>query len=107
MKNLSSESIVYELIKGNSKCLKVDAVRKTFNEEEVDIICNIPINKRGSEDKIIWDYNKSEKFTVKSAYYVALMRKGEAQGESSKQNYVDDGWIKMWKMNVPSKVKTL
>lgn len=35
------------------------------------------------EDKIIWSYSKDEKFFVRSAYYVANMRKRSNQGEPS------------------------
>ena len=51
---------------------------------EVETILNIPISYHVQDDQLIWVGNKSEIFTVKSAYYVARkILEGCDKGESS------------------------
>ena len=38
---------------------------------ELEAILNIPISYHVQDDQLIWVGNKSEIFTIKSAYYVA------------------------------------
>lgn len=45
-------SFVCEVTNKKSKSWKEDGVKEIFNEDEDEIICNIPISKRGSDDKL-------------------------------------------------------
>lgn len=40
----------------------------TFWPEEAEIILNIPVSKRGGEDKLIWGLHNKALFTVESSY---------------------------------------
>ena len=73
---------------------------------ELEAILNIPISYHVQDDQLIWVGNKSEIFTVKSAYYVAWkILEGCDKGESSTGDTQAPLWKKMWHLNIPAKVR--
>ena len=54
-----------------------------FGDEEVEIICNIPISNYLQEDKLIWYATSSGEFLVKSAYYTEKELQERKKGEGS------------------------
>lgn len=75
-------------------------IRANFNNEEAEMICKIRINRKGTEDKLIWNFSKDDKFTVRSAYYVAKNIGRRKVGESLRFEQADERWKKNWKLNV-------
>lgn len=65
--------MVFALIDENTKRWKVDTLKSLFLPFEVETILNIPLSYNLPEDKIIWVGNKRGEFSVKSAYYIALI----------------------------------
>uniref|UniRef100_A0A7N2LQW7 Reverse transcriptase zinc-binding domain-containing protein n=1 Tax=Quercus lobata TaxID=97700 RepID=A0A7N2LQW7_QUELO len=58
------------------------------------------------EDTLVWIKNKEKTFTVKTAYRVALRLKSGALAEYSSAQEHGITWRKIWKLNVPPKVRT-
>lgn len=65
-----------------------------------------PLNQTNSQDSLIWTANKSQKFTVKSAYQLALRLNTEERPEHSLARAHCATWGKIWKLNVPPKIRT-
>ena len=58
-------------------------------------------------DELIWKENASQKFTVKSAYGVALGLLNKSPTAHSQAKSDGSFWKKIWKVNIPPKVRTL
>lgn len=70
-------------------------------------ILAVPLDNLTSKDELIWKENVSQKFTVKSAYGVALGLLNKSPFEHSQAQSDGSLWKKIWKLNVPPKVQTL
>lgn len=69
---------------------------------DCDIIRGVPINKNLS-DKIIWHFDKTGEYTVKSRY--KLYMKLKIDGIQSSSSHTNKIWNNVWRMEVPSKIK--
>ena len=69
-------------------------------------ILSIPLGNNSARDVLVWKENKSQTFTVKSAYQVACKLKEATRVEHS--TAASDRHIRsrMWKLNIPLKVWT-
>ena len=78
----------------------------TFDRRTCESILALPLTHQNSQDKLIWKENRSQRFTVHSAYQVALRLKYPNQAEHSSVQAHGSTWRKLWKLNVPPKVRT-
>ena len=67
-------------------------------------ILSIPLGSNSACDVLVWKENKSQTFTLKSAYQVACKLKEATQVEHSTAASNRHIRSKMWKLNVPPKV---
>ena len=67
----------------------------------------VPLDNLNSMDELIWKENASQKFTVKSAYGVALGLLNKSPTAHSQAKSDGSFWKKIWKLNIPPKVRTL
>lgn len=79
-----------------------DLLKEVLGEEEADTVKTIPISRLGFSDKQIWGYTKSGLFSIKSAYHLERMSKGEPSSTNSESGT----WKEVWKLNAPAAVKT-
>lgn len=61
---------------------------------------NVPLLHVVSNDKRVWRFTKDGKYTVKSAYRVAMYTLSNIQ-----DFHVDGSWNLLWELQVPPKVK--
>lgn len=85
---LGVEAKVCELIEEDVHQWKEDTIKAHFNEKEATIICNLPINIRGGEDKLTWNWSKNGKFYVWSAYYLLQEKRRKDKGECSNRGKI-------------------
>ena len=78
----------------------------TYDRRTCESILALPLTHQNSHDKLIWKENRSQRFTVRSAYQVALRLKYPNQAEHSSVQAHGSTWRKLWKLNVPPKVRT-
>ena len=69
-------------------------------------IMAIPLSQIAGRDKLRWNENRGETFSVRSAYQVALRLKRQSHVEHSTAALDRPIWNKLWSLNVPPKVKT-
>ena len=68
-------------------------------------ILSIPLQNSTAQDKMEWEENRNRIFTVKSAYKVALRLQESTQAEHSRAGLDRPIWKKIWKLNIPPKVR--
>lgn len=105
VKLLNQDETVSELISHHIRSWDAELIDQVMNEEEAKVICSLPLSRLGSEDKLIRGMSRSGLFNVKSAYYLAVKRKKQVEGEQSDNNRAKLGWQCIWKMRVPNTVK--
>lgn len=96
-------SRVEELIDADNGEWNMNLINANFVEPDVSVICRIPISN-SAEDIWAWQPEKHGHFTVKSAYRVLVSKSRQTYQPGSSINQ-EKVWKKMWKLEVPPKVK--
>ena len=92
--------MVSMLINETSHQWKESIIRQIFEPSSAEAILSIPLAARHGLDKLIWVPNSKGLFAVKSAYKVA-------NPQSSQSTLPDQLWNRLWKINVPERIKML
>ena len=71
----SSNALVCELINRATKEWNKDKLDSWFLPEDREAILSIPLSSSNTHDRLIWTGNRSGKFTIKSAYMLAVEEK--------------------------------
>ncbi|KAK9010399.1 hypothetical protein V6N11_036909 [Hibiscus sabdariffa] len=93
---------VSDLIDDNSRTWKHDIIDNLFDTEDRDRICCIPLARPELQDKIVWRYDQTGEYSVKSGYEVLRNEFSDAPSSIVVQFYKQ-----MWNVNLPLKVKLL
>ena len=80
-------------------------IQATFMHATQNDILRIHLSNTQTRDKLSWKENKAQRFTVKTAYHVALRLHRVVGVEHSTVGEEKGFWNKIWKMNVPPKVR--
>ena len=102
--HLPHDAKVEELIDWENMRWRDDLIDQIFWLEEATLIKKIPLSDRKPPDRLIWAESKDGKYTVRSAYRMALARE-EANQPSSSRTKENTIWRKIWKLNIPPKIK--
>lgn len=78
-----------------------ELINETFFPVDANAILRIPLRPQ-EEDWWAWELDKHGEYTVKSAYRKLAQSDMPEQGGSG-----DESWKRVWKLNVPPKVKVL
>lgn len=83
-------------------------VEGLFNEEEAELIKQIPLSRFASKDILYWPYSSNGLYSCKSSYKFFKMEEEliDSAHESS-TNGDTQVWKQIWSMRVLQKVKTL
>lgn len=85
-------------------------VQDVFSEFDAEAILKLRVNQ-DLEDRPAWHFDKKGKFSVKSAYKVAVQKRETELGRTASTSEPPSGgvsvfrWEKIWSMEVPNKVK--
>lgn len=71
-------------------------------EDDLEIISRIPINLK-TGDKLIWHYDKTSRYLVKSGY--KLFMNSKISEVCSSENVMNEVWGNLWNLKIPTKVK--
>jgi hypothetical protein len=80
-------------------------VESIFQEDEVELIKNIPLSPLGPKDCRIWRCATNGDFSVRSAYHIKIELMELGGCGSSGHNAESMVWKTCWKMKVPNVVK--
>ena len=101
---LHANTRVYELISQDSGCWKYQVLDVVFLPHEADLIKGIPLSVQLLEDNLIWVGNNNGKFSVRSAYRLAMEGAWFDIGSSSDDRKLRGFWRSVWMIRVPYKV---
>ena len=79
-------------------------VHGLLSPDEVDLVLSIPLSRTPVEDKIIWPFTPSGKYTVNSGSKF-LTKSNFMQTPSTNQQRQSGIWNQIWGLNVPNKVR--
>ena len=97
---------VSDLINQEQRVWCSDIIRANFHKEDADAILRIPLSHRQTSDVLMWLHKKKGVYSVKSGYHVARqLQKMELWAETSAGPIGAQVWSKLWKLNVPKKIK--
>ena len=97
-------ALVCELINRASGEWDVDKLNSWFQLEDREAILSIPLSTNGTNDRLVWAENRSNKFTVKSAYLLALKEQQRlAMGDCLNSLNHKKIWKALWNLNVLQK----
>ncbi|CAN1315690.1 Putative ribonuclease H protein At1g65750 [Linum perenne] len=81
---------------------EVELIEGLFDERDVEEILKLPIGVGGTDDKLIWNFEKTGICSVRSTYGVYL----DHVNHKPKLN-IQGPWRSVWNLHVPPKVKHL
>ena len=103
---MHQDTRVSELIDNATASWKSSILDVLFLPHEAEMIKGIPLSSRLPADKLIWAEASDGKFSVKSAYKLALrISDSGEQGASSERNQVKLFWNKLWALPLHHKVR--
>ena len=103
--NPPSELRVCDLIKEDSRQWDRDKLYALFNRSTCEDILAIPLTQQHAQDSLVWKENKALKFSVQSAYQVALRILYLETTKHSSTQTQGATWRRIWKLKVPPKVR--
>lgn len=68
-------------------------------------ILAIPLTNLDTRDNLVWMENKSQQFSVRTAYQVALRLKQQPEAEHSSARLDGAIWKQLWSLNIPPKIR--
>ncbi|KAL4603074.1 hypothetical protein ACB092_10G099600 [Castanea dentata] len=103
---LPEDTKVSFLIDSNSGEWNVSLISQIFPPDDVACILGIPLSEHKPRDRIIWAYTPKGKFTVNSAYKVAMsMTQGNSDAEVSYSEPQTRFWRQVWNLHILNKIK--
>ena len=97
--------MVKDLIDGHTKQSDKERIFDLFAHKTKMEILAIPLQQDTARDALIWKETKSGSFSVKSAYQVAIRMRDTTSVEHLATKKEGTFWRKMWRLNVPPKVR--
>nr|POF15060.1 hypothetical protein CFP56_45280 [Quercus suber] len=98
------EAKVSELIKPITRRWDTNLLHGLFHPSEVDLILSIPLSPIPVEDKVIWPFNPSSVYLVKSGSRF-LANEANLSISQANQHHHEDIWKRIWSLPVPNKVR--
>ncbi|CAL1392116.1 unnamed protein product [Linum trigynum] len=102
---LDWDSKVSCLIDQETRTWRRDLIEIMFTQEEQQAILDIPLSPGLDRDSLCWTGTENGDYTVKSRYDMELNIIGEELAGSVDDQELNTGWNKLWKLNVPGKIK--
>ncbi|MCH79557.1 retrotransposon protein [Trifolium medium] len=92
--------LVSELLQPNEMQWNEALIHQLFNLIDASEILKIPVSCTRNEDVPVWRFSNNGIYSVRSAYYQLM----EVITDNTHLK-VEGGWMKMWKLRVPNRVK--
>ncbi|CAL1387047.1 unnamed protein product [Linum trigynum] len=102
---LDWDSKVSCLIDQETRTWRRDLIEIMFSQEEQQAILDIPLTSEIVKDSLCWTGTENGKYTVRSGYDMEMNRIGEVLAGSGTEQEMNDGWKKLWGLNIPGKIK--
>jgi ribonuclease HI len=103
---LDRNAVVSELLDRDANWWNTALIYEIFQAEEAELICDLVVSPRSREDRLIWNYNKSGDFTVRSAYHLAKDKYEADKGSCSNRDSYRPMWKALWAIEGPKAAKS-
>uniref|UniRef100_A0A803PEK6 Reverse transcriptase domain-containing protein n=1 Tax=Cannabis sativa TaxID=3483 RepID=A0A803PEK6_CANSA len=97
-----SDVKVSSLMTPGLRCWDVELIDDLFNERDKNLILQIPLQVAECIDHVIWSFDSSGLYSVKSAYNILQQINGRWSEEEASAF-----WKSLWKLKIPPKIKNL
>lgn len=98
------EAKVSELINPVTRSWDINLLRGLFHPTEVNIILSIPLSPSPVEDKVIWPFNPSGVYSVRSGSKF-WAKETTLSAPQANQHQHEDIWKRIWNLLVSNKVR--
>ena len=103
---LLANTMVDSLIDSNNGDWNINLINQIFLPDNATYILSIPLSCHKPQDRMIWAYTPRGRFTVNSAYKVALsMTQTSFLAETSHDTGQNRFWCQIWNLHIPNKIK--
>ncbi|KAA3488137.1 reverse transcriptase [Gossypium australe] len=96
---------VNQLIEADTNTWNRDLIRSLVDEIIATRILSIPISESRTEDTLVWKYEGSGDYTVKSGYRVLATSLVQTNSYSSNEDGYKDFYKALWSLNISEKTK--
>ncbi|KAK7268454.1 hypothetical protein RIF29_21152 [Crotalaria pallida] len=101
------EKVSSALIDHDTHQWRQEVIDSLFSKDEKELILSLPRSRSTGNDELIWHFDSKGLFTVRSAYKMEMAWRtqssvGDSSSSDPNNNYQ---WQRLWKANVPNKVK--
>ncbi|KAL8161427.1 hypothetical protein V2J09_012916 [Rumex salicifolius] len=106
--DVAAQERVIDLIDWECGSWDVEKVRETFVPCDANLILKMKLTDPSKADELVWFHSNDDLFTVGSAYQMLLQKEiaEESEGASSSSNDSELLWNKLWRLNVPLRVRS-
>ncbi|KAL6226980.1 hypothetical protein ACLB2K_000939 [Fragaria x ananassa] len=100
---------VVDLLDPDERGWQINLLRELFTEHEVELIAKIPLSLGNPNDRLVWHFDKSGRYSVKSGYW-AWKTLSIAPTHASTSSTIVGGQLArylsaLWRLQMPTKVK--
>ncbi|KAA3458346.1 reverse transcriptase [Gossypium australe] len=95
---------VNQLLEADNYTWNRDLLDELFDEGTVSRILSIPLSAGSKEDTLVWKYEGSGEYTVRSGYRALTTILGQFNNYKVEEDY-KDFYKALWMLNIPSKIK--
>ena len=103
--SVMAETKVSSLINRELSVWKSEEVNRAFLPHEASMNLAIPLRQRQPSDCVSWSCTPSGNFSTSSAYKLLAAATSSDRASSSNQASQSGFWKRLWKMQVPNKIK--
>ena len=93
------------LINQATRCWRREVIDHCFNAIEAEVIKSIPLSTHAQRDTLVWPFTPNGHYTVNSGYRFLAEESSIFQLPHQSVLHSPVCWKKLWKMNVPNKIK--
>ncbi|KAL5566290.1 hypothetical protein UlMin_029454 [Ulmus minor] len=77
-------------------------IRTSFHPDEAEAILSLPLPRQKVPDSLLWHYDKSGHYTIRSGYWLASKNKGVPSSSTTSHTA---WWQRFWRLRIPPKIR--
>ncbi|VVA15284.1 PREDICTED: reverse mRNAase [Prunus dulcis] len=103
---LNASQLVSEILDGQTRTWNTQALAQYVSQDTIKLISEVPIGNLHREDRIVWPWNKSGLYSVKSGYNLQVVSASYIGGYNRSSHVIERGvWKDIWASPTLPKVK--
>lgn len=102
--SITEETTINILMLEGSGAWNEDLIHSEFCSTDSDNILLVPLDNASNDDTLVWHFEKSGRFLIRSAYYLAKelhLSSGSTSGQGTNPSRPKASWLFIWSAKVP------